>query len=155
MMALTLWPEWGWAIRDLGKDVENRGWSPPKSMIGERIAIHGGSRIGGARCRKGDRLLELLSVACTAPSDSNVHLLSDDDMFQAAQSCCTRIVATARLDGVTFDSESDWAVSGQYHWLLADVRQLPLDDARLVCGGKLGLWRLDAAMAAAVAELGG
>lgn len=46
LKALTIWPEWAWAIRWLGKDVENRTWHPPKSIIGKRIALHAGKGVG-------------------------------------------------------------------------------------------------------------
>lgn len=42
--ALTLWPEWAWAICELDKRVENRGWALP---IGEWIGLHAGKCIGG------------------------------------------------------------------------------------------------------------
>lgn len=37
---LTLAQPWPWAFPY--KDVENRSWAPPKSMLGEWIALHGG-----------------------------------------------------------------------------------------------------------------
>jgi len=46
MKALTLWPEWAWAIIHLGKDVENRTWHPPKNILGQRIALHAGRKVG-------------------------------------------------------------------------------------------------------------
>jgi hypothetical protein len=42
--ALTLWPEWAWAVLHLGKRVENRGWSLP---VGEWIGLHAGKHVGG------------------------------------------------------------------------------------------------------------
>lgn len=47
MKALTVFPEWAYAIRFLGKDVENRTWQPPKNIIGRRIALHSGLKVGG------------------------------------------------------------------------------------------------------------
>lgn len=44
MRALTLWPEWAWAIHNLDKRVENRGWPIP---LGEWFALHAGKAIGG------------------------------------------------------------------------------------------------------------
>lgn len=46
MKALTIWPEWCWAMRCLGKNVENRTWSPPLNR-GTTIAIHAGAHLGG------------------------------------------------------------------------------------------------------------
>lgn len=42
--ALTLWPEWAWAIHHLDKRVENRAWALP---AGEWFALHAGKNIGG------------------------------------------------------------------------------------------------------------
>ncbi len=44
MRALTLTPEWAWAVCRLGKRVENRTWAPPASAIGTTIALHAGSK---------------------------------------------------------------------------------------------------------------
>ena len=43
MKALTLWPEWAWAICHLGKNVENRSWVIPPGLY----ALHAGKRFGG------------------------------------------------------------------------------------------------------------
>jgi hypothetical protein len=47
MKAITLWPEWAFAVCALFKRVENRGWAPPLKMIGQRFLIHAGAAIGG------------------------------------------------------------------------------------------------------------
>jgi len=41
--ALTLWPEWAWAIESLDKRVENRTWPIPPAMIGATVYLHAGS----------------------------------------------------------------------------------------------------------------
>lgn len=43
--ALTLWPEWAWAIHHLDKRVENRTWKIP---MGEWFGLHAGKCIGGS-----------------------------------------------------------------------------------------------------------
>ena len=47
MQAITLWPEWSWAILNLGKDVENRCWPLPPKLIGVALALHAGRNVGG------------------------------------------------------------------------------------------------------------
>ena len=47
MKALTIWPEWALAFQILQKDIENRVWRAPPSLVGQRIALHAGKRIGG------------------------------------------------------------------------------------------------------------
>lgn len=66
--ALTLWPEWAWAIANLDKRVENRTWAPPISMVGKRIAIHSGASIGGRKGRVARRegLSAMMSMAARA-----------------------------------------------------------------------------------------
>ena len=39
---LTLTCPWGPAIAYWGKDVENRTWAPPQTMVGHYLAIHAG-----------------------------------------------------------------------------------------------------------------
>jgi hypothetical protein len=44
--ALTLHQVWASAIATGAKSHETRSWAPPKSLIGERIAIHAGKSFG-------------------------------------------------------------------------------------------------------------
>jgi hypothetical protein len=49
MKALTLYPEWAWAILHLDKRVENRSKALPKGMAGQLVALHAGKHIGGKK----------------------------------------------------------------------------------------------------------
>ena len=40
MRAISLWRPWPWMFFHANKRVENRSWSPPKSIIGEWVAMH-------------------------------------------------------------------------------------------------------------------
>lgn len=44
MKALTIWQPWASLIMMGAKPFEFRGWKPPSSLIGQRIAIHAGAR---------------------------------------------------------------------------------------------------------------
>lgn len=44
MKALTIWQPWATLIVMGAKPYEFRGWKPPRSLIGQRIAIHAGAR---------------------------------------------------------------------------------------------------------------
>lgn len=44
MKALTIWQAWTSLIIAGAKPYEFRGWTPPHSLIGQRIAIHAGAR---------------------------------------------------------------------------------------------------------------
>lgn len=65
LLALTLWPEWAYAIFQLGKDVENRTWTQ-RGIEGCFIAIHAGAYIGGRKGARATRegLQAVLATAC-------------------------------------------------------------------------------------------
>ena len=44
MKAITLWQPWASLVLVGAKPYEFRGWKPPRSLIGKRIAIHAGAR---------------------------------------------------------------------------------------------------------------
>lgn len=44
MKALTIWQPWASLIVAGAKPFEFRGWSMPRSMIGQRIVIHAAAR---------------------------------------------------------------------------------------------------------------
>lgn len=44
MKVLTVWQPWASLIAIGAKPYEFRGWKPPRSIIGQRIAIHAGAR---------------------------------------------------------------------------------------------------------------
>lgn len=44
MKALTIWQPWATLIVQGAKPYEFRGWKPPRSLIGQRVAIHAGAR---------------------------------------------------------------------------------------------------------------
>lgn len=55
MKVLTIWQPWASLIIAGAKPYEFRGWLPPRSLIGQRIAIH-----AGARAMKPDEVRTLL-----------------------------------------------------------------------------------------------
>lgn len=44
MKALTIWQPWASLILIGAKPYEFRGWKPPRALIGQRMAIHAGTR---------------------------------------------------------------------------------------------------------------
>jgi hypothetical protein len=130
MRALTLKAPWGTAIATLGKDVENRTWKPPASIIGQRIAIHQG--VGVAR--EGLRMLEKKYgaleyeagvIVCTA-----VVLGWVDDDGNHSDSLTAREAKRAR--------RSKW-YQGSVGWVLGSVRR---PRVRVKAKGMLGVWSL-------------
>lgn len=70
MKALTLWPEWAFAVTDLGKNVENRTWIPTLKP-GESFFIHAGKHFGGKVLRKSTDWLQVFQpVLSTARHDN-------------------------------------------------------------------------------------
>ncbi len=122
MKALTLIQPWAYAIAHLGKDVENRTWRPPASVIGTRIAIHAGAKFDRA-----------------AATDLLVNGFSLNQGQPPAPSASTQsaIVATAKVTGFwTGDHDRPW-YAGPVGWVLKDVVALPQP---VPCKGALGLW---------------
>ena len=157
MKAITVKQPWAWAIAHGQKDIENRTWG-----TGYRgpIAIHAGARWDedGAYDKRvlralhgfGDRFDPPLRVERLGPK--TVRLLRDQQLTPGA------VVAVADLVGIcTARSTAEqcgcglWAVDGQCHWKVANVRPLP---EPVPCKGRLGLWDLpDEVDVAAVSQL--
>jgi hypothetical protein len=124
MRALTLWQPWAWAISHGGKRIENRGWKPPRWIIGERIAIHAGKKFD---------------------EEDAFDLLSELDMPDIHDLARGAVVAVATVKGyVESIGESHpqhrW-FCGPYGWVLDDVVAL---ERPVPCKGALKLWFLPA-----------
>lgn len=123
MYALTVRRPWSGLIIYGGKNIENRGWPPPRKIVGQRIAIHAGL---------GDDLTN--------------ELASRIEAFTGAIITCrtmqTGIIGTVRIVGITQDPISPWCQAGAgYWWVLADPKPL---ERPIPCRGRLGLWKLPA-----------
>ena len=114
--AITLHQPHAFAIAHAGKDIENRKWAPPGSVIGCRIAIHAGKVLD----RNG---LDELRDRGIMPTH--------DDLVRGA------IVAVATLTGYVRESESPW-FTGPIGWTLEDI--VAIDP--VPCRGFQGLWNL-------------
>lgn len=146
MKAITLHAPWAWAICYLGKDIENRTWKPPAELIGQRIAIHAGSK-SLWKWRIWQPVLDLWDVidqSCTW--DKINRYGSSVDSFRSVKErdrFCSAIVATAVIAEVLppQDTDAGWHIAGQYGWKLTDVQVLPTP---VKCKGKLGFWTVPA-----------
>jgi hypothetical protein len=125
LKALTLWQPWAWAIAtpEAGKDVENRTWKPPASILGRPVAIHAGLAFDEDAA---DGLREGFGLAVPTKKE------------------CTlgAVVAVALLQWAVTNSPSRWAMTGQWHWCLSQVVALP---EPVACKGAQGLWPLSPA----------
>jgi hypothetical protein len=113
MKALTIWQPYAALVVNGIKDVENRGWKPPPSLMGERLAIHAGMK-----------------------TDTEVHL-SATMMASTHLHVHGAIIGTVRLAGVVNDSGSRWATPGAWQWLLTDPKKFRQP---VPAQGKQGLW---------------
>lgn len=130
MKAITLKHPWAFAVARLGKDVENRRWSPSSSTLapGDWLAIHGGVVPRGSAREEAD-------------DDKNwigEHVDSRIDWFTLDRTITPGIVAACKFGGVVRESDSPW-FSGPFGWLLEDVIAMP---EPIPCRGNRGLWDL-------------
>lgn len=161
--ALTLWPEWAWAIaylpEPLAKRCENRTWTPsPKQLQpGDWLAIHAGAI---ACSRFGTVWSERLNAMTRAAWEEQkrvarasggklercrlLHHFTNEiggclqlDGVELVTPAAS-IIAVARVTGWDQDQRTAWDVLGQWHWRLDDVRVL---DEPVPCKGRQGLWR--------------
>ncbi len=146
--ALTLWPEWAYAICALGKRVENRTWSRA-SVQGQWIAIHGGASIGGRKGQdaEADGIAELATMAVRARvisppvGEAELRILRE-----GARAAAGKIVAVAQVQEFVRASADPWFV-GPVGWVLRGVAVLPQP---VPVKGAQGLWPLGEEVAAQV-----
>lgn len=144
--AITLRHPWSFAIARLGKDIENRTWKPPRHLIGQTIAIHGGA------VPKGQALEDCKSDAAhiireiwtseymrSLPRSTTDWLKVDKERGHSSNWIVPGIVATALLAEVVTESDSPW-FSGPYGWVLEDVKPV---DPPIPHTGARGLWEVD------------
>jgi hypothetical protein len=144
MKALTLHRPWPMLIMKHGKNIENRSWKPPLSLIGHRLAIHAGQKVDGAGIVRA------------------MEILKGDKVTYAhdAQALCGPpgvIVGTVVVRGwvrgyagfgmltaadIVLANTSPW-LSGPYGWVLEDPRSLR---EPIPCKGAQRLWTVPGAI---------
>ena len=141
-LALTLWPEWAYAVAHLGKDVENRSWPPPQTVNRKRIAIHGGASIGGGSSTKAGFALaavQTMTDVAELCGHSRQKLRVITPGVVKEEGC--GLVAVVTLAGVLKSPQPErWYVGDNlFGWKLEDVLVLPRP---VKCSGAQGLWRI-------------
>lgn len=142
MKALTLWRPWSDAIVAGAKPIENRTWAPPRGLLGQWIAIHGGKRWDedGARWIIEEELWEPHPDAVSPQGIVGAAQLIGVVEFRTRPSdrllvnawWGDRDAAQARLE-----SAAPW-FTGPIGWLFGDA--VSIDP--VPCRGAQGLWTL-------------
>lgn len=131
MKALTLLRPWPIAIfylkPEIRKDVENRGWKLPKKYIGQRVAIHAGSRYVNV-------FDEWLSVINPTPSQT-LALLQDWTALSKIQGIIGTVVFTGWH--LSEYSISQWVGYDKYCWQIEEPIAL---SKPIPCKGAQGFW---------------
>jgi len=132
---LTLHRPWPWAFTHLpeseAKGVENRGWKPPRQMIGGWVALHSGKAFDdGAwqRMRAG-----FFGSAAQAVPPAGDH---PDSVITVL----CRLTGSYSLPGKSAVHSDPWAF-GPECWELPASRRVVLPEP-VPCRGAQGLWRL-------------
>jgi hypothetical protein len=133
MQALTLKHPWGFCVCRLGKRIENRTWLPPRSLIGQRFAIHGGKVPTSKAELKWIRDVYRGLVRQHGEPTYRV----DGDLTLRDVLSFTGIVATAVLSHTVTSSSDPWFDGTGYGWVLTDLIVLP---EPIPISGKQGLW---------------
>lgn len=109
MKALTIWQPWATLIAEGWKPYEFRGWPAPKSIVGQRIAIH-----AGARAAKRQEIADLLSRMQLRRSKIDEQALPTLErghlspaMFPLSTVLCTAILGEPKLAARLFAGEID------------------------------------------------
>lgn len=140
--ALTLWRPWPWAVFHGSKDIENRGWVPPASLLGRYMAIHAGkkfdrgavgfvTRTAGIECpaSEGDHPLGIIGIVRVV---GWVRAAGASSMWRGARAAGHRHVEHSQ--------RSPWLAAGGVGWVLEDPIAL---DEPIQCLGRQGLWQVN------------
>lgn len=147
MKALTLWRPWPRLILEHGKDIENRTWKPPVSILGKRIAIHAGKQVDSYGI---SRIMTLLKGDAVAYGHDMQDLCGPEQVIVG-----TVVVLGWVRPPVAPPAKREWGVilnghageierynsspwlEGPYGWALFDPQPLR---SPLPCKGRQGLW---------------
>ena len=143
MKALTLHRPWPNAIFKYGKDIENRSWPPPLSVIGRQIAIHAGKAVDGAGIVK---LLEIERGAEAAFAMDAHRLAGNPQEIVGVVTIKGYILITrtglkmsCHLDPSELAVMSSSWFSGPYGWVLSNPQLLKKP---ISCKGYQRLWNV-------------
>lgn len=163
MKALTIWQPWASLIMMGAKPYEFRGWKPPRSLIGQRLAIHAGARPVRARevkdlirvmrwkdgptpCLHADiamPILERVEAALTKSPDKTLFGTSEGLMLPLSCILGSVLVGEPKPGhecaaefGEDAGNDSDREGTFNWGWPMLDIKPQPPTPAK----GAQGLW---------------
>lgn len=137
MKVITIWQPWASLILIGAKPYEFRGWKPPQSIIGQRIAIHAGAR--PVRPGEVQHLINALRdpVNCGTPclKPAALELLekvaNDPKSLPLSHILCTAVLGEPKRGdecaaefGETASNDSDREGTFNWGWPLTDIEAL-------------------------------
>lgn len=165
--ALTLWPEWAYAVLHLSKDVENRPWTIAPGVY----ALHAGVAIGGRRSasarRDGIAALRATVAHVFVGEASPLNDLDDAALIskvEALSGAVVGVVEVMHTPGRTrwrpswsrwaghdaIDPGTPWEWSGEPPTIANPIELRHVAAAPIPCRGQLGLWCLPTEIASVV-----
>lgn len=139
LLALTIsqpWPRM-FLLDEDPKRVENRMWQPPRELIGQYFALHGGRRPKSEKDFGDIRdALDWVNLTQWAGEEDPEEWSDDEGVLR---SCLSGIFAVARLEAVTTRKDLPWRTGDRFGWVLGDV--VPLA-APVACAGQKNLWEV-------------
>lgn len=131
MKILSIRQPWAWLIVHGYKDVENRTW---RTKYRGELYIHAGKSWGIEGGIYGGLAIEQLLRRYDIPLPQNY---SDYRYWLTLPR--GGIVGKVTLTDCVFDSTSQWAMFGQWHWIFTYPQRVPF----FPCKGKLGIWEYE------------
>lgn len=113
MKCLTVRQPWAWAMFEAGKDVENRSWS---TNYRGPLAIHVSKRLINTELNDAVDFMRRM----TMPTKN---LLMTRKMLEGQLGHIIGVVDLVDCLGGCAESGSQWAIPGQYHWVLVNPRR--------------------------------
>jgi len=166
MQAISVRPQWAYAMLYLGKRVENRDFAP-EALLGRRIAFHAGKKIGDTTSLPSTaRGLRELAVDMVGANFLAAPVwLKGEEPFLAwqplgandlkssrilrADDCPTSCIFATAIIGELVPPVPDadtppWSRKGKHWWILDDFQALP---EPIPCSGQRGVWTVQEEMA--------
>lgn len=151
MKALPLWQPWATLVAAVEKRIETRGWQPPRSALGTRIAIH--ATKGGLTQAELHRLLgaqpfaEVLRRALGLDPDASVvgmaRALPRGAILATATLARCVPITPERAASLEARNPQEYAFGdytpGRFAWVLTDVQPL---GRPVPCKGSQGMFDL-------------